>query len=655
MLLTVKVMPYPIEWPYPNETDQVSRLQADVVVLGAGIAGCMAAIAAAKKGRSVIVVEKAGAVRSGAGGSGCDHWEQCASNPCSTVSSEELHRALMDYTGGYNNPISHYIETREGWDRLLDLERMGAKIRDEEDRFKGAAFRDEKTKLLFAYDYQSRTTLRIWGTTFKPAMTAELRRLGVRVIEHVTVTSLLTKGGENGGRCVGAAGISGRTGKFYVFTGKAVVMAMSRPARLWLFSAAYPGLCEFRPMSCVGSGHAMGWRAGAEFTMMEKSVQGEFSAAGRSFPPYGAGNNHNTWYPASLIDNRGVEIPYADRDGRLLDDVMDRFKPAPGQNFFLKGGNIDKSKYDIDGPETIGYELLRERGYKLPFYADLGKLPEKERDVIWGMMLGEEGKTRVPVYGNYSERGFDPKIHVLQCYGAGWKSAEFLPQERQLFGLPGGFMNDWHLMSNISGLFIGGDALFSSNCYGHAATTGSYAGRHAADFAANAQEAAPEESQIEAERQRVLAPLGRDPDSSYTWKELNHAIAKAMQNYCGGVKEDGLLETGLSVLKEYENEIAPRTAAVNPHELTRLLEVHDILTVAQLVIHACHARKSDCPQLEFFRSDSSGGAEPFIVVRQNGRDVVTRKLPLDFAGDIVLNYEKHNAGYINEKLKEAAT
>jgi len=36
-----------------------------------------------------------------------------------------------------------------------------------------------------------------------------------------------------------------------------------------------------------------------------------------------------------------------------------------------------------------------EKGYKLPFYADLSDLPETERKVIWGMMVGEEGKTRV--------------------------------------------------------------------------------------------------------------------------------------------------------------------------------------------------------------------------------------------------------------------
>ena len=48
---------------------------SDVLVLGGGIAGCYAAIAAARKGMSVTLVEKGATVRSGAAGSGFDHWE----------------------------------------------------------------------------------------------------------------------------------------------------------------------------------------------------------------------------------------------------------------------------------------------------------------------------------------------------------------------------------------------------------------------------------------------------------------------------------------------------------------------------------------------------------------------------------------------------
>lgn len=50
-----------------------------------------------------------------------------------------------------------------------------------------------------------------------------------------------------------------------------------------------------------------------------------------------------------------------------------------------------------------------ERGYQLPFYADLSRMPEEERRVIWGMMVGEEAKTKIPIFQNYTERGFDPK------------------------------------------------------------------------------------------------------------------------------------------------------------------------------------------------------------------------------------------------------
>ena len=641
------------KWPYPSRVEETTRLEADVLVLGGGIAGCMAAIAAAKRGQSVILVDKGAVRRSGAGGSGCDHWESAATNPCSKVTPEELLQAMLDDNDGYNNAISHYIECREGWDRLLDIEGMGGKIRDTEDEFAGADFRDEESKLLFAYDYVNRFTVRIWGTTFKPAMERECRRLGVRLVERVMVTSLLTEGGRNGGRCVGATGVHTRDGGFYVFSAKGTVMALSRPARIWLFSSAHPGQCEFRPMSCIGDGHAMGWRAGAEFNMMEKSVRAEFSSAGRSFPPYSTGNNHNTWYPASLIDAEGREIPYADRDGKLLADFAHRGRPAPGQKFFLKGGNIEQAKYEFDGPETLPYGKLKELGYKLPFYADLSAMPELERKVIWGMMVGQEGKTQVPVYQNFTQRGFDPERDVLQCYGVGWTSAEFLPQERQLFGLPGGFMNDWDLMTNLEGLFVGGDALFASNCYGHAAATGSYAGRKAAAYAgARAAAVPPWEPQIRVEMERVYAPLSGDSVNGVGWKELNEAIAKAMQNYCAEQKRDELLLSGVELLERYEREVVPHCYAANPHELMRLLEVFDILTVAQMILQACLARRQSCEKLEFYRTDGEGATEPFICIRHDGEKVLRREVPLDYAGNIRENYEKYNRDYIAERAGE---
>lgn len=120
----------------------------------------------------------------------------------------------------------------------------------------------------------------------------------------------------------------------------------------------------------------------------EKSVRTEFSVSVRSYPPYGAGNNHNTWYGASVIDSEGKEIPYADRDGKIITDFEERFKPSPGRKFFLKGGSVDMPKYSYRGPETLPFPEMIEKGYKLPFYADLTSLPTLERKAIWGMMVG---------------------------------------------------------------------------------------------------------------------------------------------------------------------------------------------------------------------------------------------------------------------------
>ncbi len=637
-------MPYPIEWDQPN------TLSADVLVLGGGVAGCWAAIGAAKQGAKVVLVEKGAAISSGAGGSGCDHWESAATNPCSRVTPEELTEALVQSHGGYCNGISHYIECREGWDRLLDLEGMGGKIRDTDDEIEGAEFRDDETKLLFAYDYQNRFTLRVWGTTFKKALYRACLQLGVTVVDRTMATSLLSEEGRHGARIVGATGVHTRTGRFFILQAKATVLCMSRPSRLWLFSTELPGTSEFRPPQCCGDGHAMAWRAGAEFTMMEKSVKAEWSGT-RSFPPYGTGNTHNTWYACSMVDAEGREIPWADRDGNILTGVSERYRPSPGQRLFLKGGcEPDLPYYEYQGPDILPVEELLEQGYKLPFYADLPSMPELERRAIWGLMVGEEGKTRIPILHNYSAAGFDSDQDLLQSYGEGWQSADFQPQERQLFGYPGGLVNDWSLRTNLEGLYAAGDQLFASNCHGHAAATGHYAGRHAADYAASAVGGGVDEEQAGAERARIRSLLGGP--GGVSWKEVNATISFIMQEHCGATKSAEMLAPGLAkLLYMMENEflhLRPR----NPHELTRTLEVLNVLTNAEVVIHSCLAREASARYLLFERSDYPKMDPPewhkFVTVRLEGGTVVEGELPLDYHGSLAENYEANNGDYLGK-------
>ena len=106
----------------------------------------------------------------------------------------------------------------------------------------------------------------------------------------------------------------------------------------------------------------------------------------------------------------------------------------------------------------------------------------------------------------------------------------------------------------------------------------------------------------------------------------------------------------MELLKRYEKEVVPNCRAANPHELMRLLEVFDILTVSQLILQACLARRQTCEKLEFYRTDSDDRpAEPFICIRFDGEQVVRREVPLDYAGNIKENYERYNQDYLAEK------
>ena len=229
-------------------------------------------------------------------------------------------------------------------------------------------------------------------------------------------------------------------------------------------------------------------------------------------------------------------------------------------------------------------------------------------------------------------------------------------------------MHDWDLMTNLPGIFAAGDQLFASDCAGFACATGYYAGRKAASWADRQQDLPEyEEADMTAEATRLLQPYkvcmelrsaGRE-DEGLHWKELNKAISKAMQNYCGGVKCEPMLKEGLDLLETFEKEWVPLLAASNPHDLMRTHEVLDILTVAKMVIYASLERKSSCSPLCFTRSDYPDEERPeearHILIRQENGRVQSRSLPLSYFGDLKTEYEKRNQDYMahTETLRTA--
>ena len=111
-----------VKWPYPVRYNVENQISTDVLVLGGGPAGCLAAISAARTGARVVLVEK-GHPRS-SGGTGVDHWLN-SPNPCSKITPEECVEWESKSYGGYMNSLSRYIAAREGYDTLLELEGLG--------------------------------------------------------------------------------------------------------------------------------------------------------------------------------------------------------------------------------------------------------------------------------------------------------------------------------------------------------------------------------------------------------------------------------------------------------------------------------------------------------------------------------------------------
>ncbi|MFC1891938.1 FAD-dependent oxidoreductase, partial [Thermodesulfobacteriota bacterium] len=381
------------EWPYEVNYGKENEVSSDILIVGGGIAGCHAAINAAKRGSKVTIVEKGAVIRSGSGGAGVDHWGGALTNPCSKITPEEAMESGGPLSkAGYSFGHTQFINFKESYEALLDVEKMGLKFRDEEDEFAGAEFRDDETKLMFAYDYENRHTIRVrQGADVKLPMYKELKRLGVEIYDRVMVTCLLSEGGKQGAKIVGATGVNIRTGEFYIFGAKATLLSTAQPLRIWVFSSELVGSnAAHDDPNCAGDGAAMAWKAGAEFTLMEKTMP---SSGGFRYPAYGTGNAHNTWYPCSIVDANGKEVPWVDRDGKVLKTFSERLRPAHGQRLFMHGYIADN--YELIGPSLIPDlgERIMTGEFVLPFYADLPSIPEHERRALFGLMVGNEGKT----------------------------------------------------------------------------------------------------------------------------------------------------------------------------------------------------------------------------------------------------------------------
>lgn len=575
-----------LKWPFPVDYEKVNYFDADVLVIGAGAAGSSAAIAAAERGAKVIICEKGASVRAGNCGAGIDHWTDVSDAPGSLTSDEKLAAGKLNGNArfiGVKGPAQvnrDYIACKGTWKSLLRLEEFGLPVRDEDGDFETSPTRDSESGHLKAYNYNAVEAIKLRGGNFLiPVLNKKMRSLGVTVLDRVMITTLFNEDGKQGSKITGAAGFSTETGEFYVFNVKAVILASGYVCGNWISSTEITGSSYRWDPNDTGDGQTMAYLAGAKMHSFWSN-----GAAGMShpfaWPRFGVGSSGNTWAACTIVDNNGKEVPWVYSDGSKADSYWERV--------------CDDGK-GIPHMQGKLMEAVKNGEYEMPFWADLSSIPERERRSIWGMMVGNEGKTRFTLYDYYTRSGFNPEKHMLMCpidakTGAGHMHGEngAVRPWRSERGGQGEVFLDWDLQTSVPGLFAAGAAAGLEGS-SFACSSGDYAGGRAYEYAAKRELSPISESLIENERNRVYAPVKRsgNPEACISWKELWNGTARVMQQCCGDYISKSTLELGIRWMESIKNNEGLMTWADNPHELARVMECENRFSSGLLFMNSC--------------------------------------------------------------------
>jgi succinate dehydrogenase/fumarate reductase flavoprotein subunit len=202
------------------------RLDADILVIGGGTAGSVAAIKAkeALPNGTVLLLEKANVKRSGAIALGMDGVNN-AIIPGHATPAQYVREITMANDGIVNQKaILAYAQ--QSFAMIQELESWGVK-------FQKTATGEYDVKKVH---HQGSYVLPMpEGYDIKKLLTRMIRRVGVKTENRVMATRILL----DQGRAIGVTGIDIRTGAFVVVNAKAVILCCGAAGRLGLPASGY--------------------------------------------------------------------------------------------------------------------------------------------------------------------------------------------------------------------------------------------------------------------------------------------------------------------------------------------------------------------------------------------------------------------------------
>ncbi|WP_102417890.1 fumarate reductase/succinate dehydrogenase flavoprotein subunit [Mycobacterium sp. 4858] len=520
------------------------RLDCDVLVIGGGTAGTMAALSAAEHGAQVLLLEKAHVRHSGALAMGMDGVNNAVIP--GKAEPEDYVAEITRANDGIVNQRTIYQTASRGFAMVQRLERYGVKF--EKDEHGEYAVRRVHRSGSYVLPMPE-------GKDVKKALYRVLRQRSMREKIRIENRLMPVRVLVQDGRAVGAAALHTRTGEFVAVGAKAVILATGACGRLGLPASGYLYGTYENPTN-AGDGYAMAYHAGAELSGIEcfqvnpliKDYNGPACAYVAN--PFGG-------YQVNAHGERFVDSDYW--SGQMMSEVKSEIDSARG-----------------------------------PIYLKVSHLPDETLSALENILHTTERPTRGTFHANrgHDYRTHDIEMHISEIGLCSGHSAS-------------GVWVDEHARTTVPGLYAAGDmACVPHNYMIGAFVFGDLAGTDAA--ASCADTAAPQrlpEDQLRAAHELIYRPL-RHPDGP-PQPQVEYKLRRFVNDYVAPPKTAAKLSIAVRTFDRMQGEIA-EMGARNPHELMRAVEVSFIRDCAEMAARSSLTRTESRWGLYHDRADLPG-------------------------------------------------
>jgi len=544
-------------------------IDTDVLIIGGGVAGCMAAVPALEAGLEVYVCEK-GKVLDHCGSVGCgvDHYLTIMDSGPEWDTPEFLLKHVPELTDGI---VDMAVTSRV----IHEMPRVLKKIETFGVNFKDPRYNDYYR--LRSFGLPGTYHINFDGTDFKRHIGQRVRKLKGSVITRTMAVQILVEDNQ----VYGALAFDFRTGEWLAIRARAVVLAAGEVNRLSLNASGVAFDSWHTPYN-TGDAQAMGYRAGALLANMEFF---ETTLTPKGFSAQGLN---------ALV--------------------------SEGAHFINKSGERFMFKYDKNGEnarraviaDAVINEYLLGNG---PIYADCRHLPEDVLDHMEATL--QVDRYTMPAF--YEQKAVNFRTEPVEV-----SVSELSIRRSGVYFRGSGLAVDTDGQTSIGGLFAAGDCATVSGGIAGAAVLGHVAGEGVAAFLKNRNGARPsiDMEAANALREEAVAHLALDEANSLSWKNYEDVTRQTVSDYVGVRRNEKGLKLALQTLQA----LAKREPELRADDLHGLMRVHESTSIrlnAELMAASALVRTETRTGSSHHRLDYPDTKDPewrkFVIV-QRGDD-----------------------------------